>query len=48
MTKLSKAQAMAIRELTKAESALIAGDWAKVRDAAIRLAAHAADRAAKR
>jgi hypothetical protein len=47
VTELSKARALAIRELTKAEAALIAGDWSKVRVAAIRLAAQAADRAAK-
>jgi hypothetical protein len=45
--KLSKAQALAIRELAKAESALTAGKWNDVRDAAIRLAALAADRAAQ-
>ena len=45
--KLTKAQALAIRELAHAEKALVRGDWAAVRDGAIRLAALAADRAAK-
>jgi hypothetical protein len=45
--RLSKAQALAIRELAEIEGALLRGDWADARDAAIRLAALAADRAAK-
>ena len=45
--KLTKAQAVAIRELAGAEKALVRGDWASVRDAAVRLAALAVDRAAK-
>jgi hypothetical protein len=45
--KLSKAQALALRDLAKAEAALVNGDWAAVRDSAIRLAALAADRAKK-
>ena len=45
--KLTKAQALAIRELARAEKALVGGNWAAVRDAAVRLAALAADRAAK-
>jgi hypothetical protein len=45
--KLTKAQAQAIRELVKAEQALAGGRWDHVRDAAIRLANLAAERAAK-
>jgi hypothetical protein len=45
--KLPKAQALAIRHLKAAEEALINGSWDAVRDNAIRLAALAADRAAK-
>lgn len=45
--KLSKAQALAIRHLTAAEEALLHGDWAAARDAAIKLAALAADRSPK-
>jgi hypothetical protein len=44
---LSKAESLAIRDLVKIQEALIAGSWAAVRDAAIQLAALAADRAAK-
>jgi hypothetical protein len=46
--KLSKAHAIALTELTAAEAALLLNDWSKVRDAAIRLAAVAADRAARK
>jgi hypothetical protein len=45
--KMSKAQALALRELVKAEAALVNDDWAAVRDAAIRLAALSADRTGK-
>jgi hypothetical protein len=45
--KLSKAQALALRLLKEAETSLVADKWAPLRDAAIKLAALAADRAAK-
>jgi hypothetical protein len=47
MKRISKAEALAVRHLAAAEGALLRGDWADARDAAIRLAALAADRAAK-
>jgi hypothetical protein len=47
MMRLSKAQALAIRELSEIEGALLRGDWAAARDASIKLAALSADRAAK-
>jgi hypothetical protein len=37
--KLTKAEALALRELTAIEAALQSGDWSTVRSAAIRLAA---------
>jgi hypothetical protein len=45
---LSKAQAFAVRELVAIEGALTTGDWCTVRTAAIRLAALADGRAAKK
>jgi hypothetical protein len=45
---LSRAEAEVIRDLKKCESALVAGYWHEVRDAAIRIAALAATRAAKK
>jgi hypothetical protein len=47
MMRLTKAQALAVRELSEIEGALLRGDWAAARDASIKLAALAADRAAK-
>jgi hypothetical protein len=41
---LSKAELIALRELQMAESALKAGRWDQVRDAAVRLAALALSR----
>jgi hypothetical protein len=41
---LSKAQALALRELVAIEGALTAGDWSTVRSAAIKLAALADSR----
>lgn len=41
-------QAIALKQLTDIEEALLAGDWAAARDASIRLAALAADRASKK
>lgn len=38
MPKLSKAQAIAVKNLSKIEAALISGDWSKVRTAALQLA----------
>jgi hypothetical protein len=38
MHKLSKAQAMAVKNLSDIEAALISGDWSKVRTAALQLA----------
>ena len=48
MNKLTKAQGIAIKNLSEVEAALILNDWSAVRDAAIRLAAVAADRAARK
>jgi hypothetical protein len=45
---LSKAQALAVRELVAIETALTAGDWCTVRTASIKLAALADGRAAKK
>jgi hypothetical protein len=45
---LSKAQALAIRQLAAIEESLLSGNWAVARDASIRLAALAADRASKK
>jgi hypothetical protein len=45
MPKLSKAQAMAVRNLSDIELALISGDWSKVRTAGLQLAALADNRA---
>jgi hypothetical protein len=45
---LSMAQALAVRELVAIEGALTAGDWCTVRPAAIKLAALADGRAAKK
>jgi hypothetical protein len=45
MTKLSKAQAMAVKNLSDIEAALISGDWSKVRTAALQLAALSDNRA---
>ena len=42
---LSKAQAIAVRNLSEIEAALIAGDWSKVRTAGLQLAALADNRA---
>jgi hypothetical protein len=47
MDRLTKAQAQAIQDLVRIQEALVLGSWAAVRDAAIKLAALAADRAAK-
>jgi hypothetical protein len=44
MHKLSKAQAIAVKNLSEIEAALIAGDWSKVRTAALQLAALADNR----
>jgi hypothetical protein len=38
MHKLSKAQAIAVKNLSEIEGALISGDWSKVRTAALQLA----------
>jgi hypothetical protein len=48
MNKLTKAQGIALKNLSEVETALILNDWSAVRDAAIRLAAVAADRAARK
>lgn len=45
---LSKAEALAVRELAAIEAALQFGDWPTVRSAAIKLAALADGRAAKK
>ena len=45
--KLSKAQALAVRELLNAERALVEGKWSDVCAAAVRLTNLAAERAAK-
>jgi hypothetical protein len=45
MNKLSKAQALAVKNLSEIEAALIAGDWSKTRTAALQLAALADNRA---
>jgi hypothetical protein len=47
MPKLSKAQAMAVQNLSDIEAALISDDWSKVRTAALQLA-NLADNRAKR
>jgi hypothetical protein len=47
MNKLTKAQGIALKNLSEVEVALILNDWSAVRDAAIRLAAVAADRPAE-
>jgi hypothetical protein len=47
MMRLSKAQALAIRELSNIENALLRSDWAAARDASIKLAALSAERATK-
>jgi hypothetical protein len=47
-TRMTKAQAIAVKQLTDTEEALLKGDWAAARDAAIKLAALAADRASKK
>ena len=47
MDRLTKAQALALQDLLKIQESLVLGSWASVRDAAIKLAALAADRAAK-
>jgi hypothetical protein len=44
MHKISKAQALAVRNLSDIEAALISGDWSKVRTAALQLAALADNR----
>ena len=44
---LSKAQALAVRELVEIEGALLSGDWSTVRSCAIRLAALADGRVKK-
>jgi hypothetical protein len=44
MTKLTKAQALAVRELIKIQEVLISGDWALVRTASLQLAALADNR----
>ncbi|MGB8801165.1 MAG: hypothetical protein WCC97_10785 [Candidatus Acidiferrales bacterium] len=46
--KLTSSQALAVQYLEASERALLADDWAKARDAAIKLAALAADRASKK
>jgi hypothetical protein len=38
MTKLTKAQSLAIKSLSEIEAALISGDWSKLRTAALQLA----------
>lgn len=45
MNKLSKAQALAVKNLSEIEAALIAGDWSKVRTAALAIASLADNRA---
>lgn len=45
--KLSKAQQLALQHLAQIEASLLAGSWANVRDSTIKLAALAADRAAR-
>jgi hypothetical protein len=45
MHKLSKAQALAVKNLSEIEAALITGDWSKARTAALQLAALADNRA---
>jgi len=45
--KLSKSELVAIRLQSEIEAALVLRDWGKARDIAIRLAAHAAERATK-
>jgi hypothetical protein len=45
--RLSKAQALAVRQLTQIEEALLAGIWAAARGASTKLAALATDRASK-
>jgi hypothetical protein len=45
---LSKAQALAVRQLAAIEESLLNGNWAAARDASIRLAALAADRVGKK
>lgn len=45
--KLTRAQGLALAAHAEIEAALLRGNWGAVRDAAIRLAALAADRAAK-
>ena len=47
-TKLSTADALALRELAAVEAALQSGDWFTVRSAAIRLAALADSRVPKK
>jgi hypothetical protein len=44
---MSKSQAAAVQHLVAIEAALLLGNWAATRDAAIKLAALAAERAAK-
>jgi hypothetical protein len=44
----AQAQALAVKNLSEIEAALIASDWNATRDAAIRLAALASDRASKK
>jgi hypothetical protein len=45
--RLSKARALAVRQLTQIEEALLAGNWAATRDASIKVAALATDRTSK-
>jgi hypothetical protein len=44
-TRISKAQALAVKQLTEIEAALLLGDWSKARSAALQLAALADNRA---
>jgi hypothetical protein len=43
--KMTKAQALAVKQLAEIESALLLGDWSKTRSAALQLAALADNRA---
>jgi hypothetical protein len=46
--KLTKAEALALRDIAAVEAALLSGDWSAVRTAAIRLVALADSRATKK
>jgi hypothetical protein len=45
VTKISKAQSLAVKHWTEIEAGLLLGDWSKTRSAAIQLAALADSRA---